>query len=118
RLFAGLVLIADLRIANAEPPTIAYIFPAGGQRGTAVDVRIGGHFLHDKAEFVLTGPGVQAASTIERMNTVWCEGPLIKQPASQQKEDYPKDYLNRIEIAADATLGVRFFYAGTSHGIT
>jgi pre-peptidase len=117
-MFAGLALIADVRIANAEPPTIAYTFPAGGQRGTAVDVRIGGHFLHDKAEFLMTGPGVQAASTIERMNTVWFEGPLIKQPASQQKEDYPKDYLNRIEIAADAPLGVRFFYAGTSQGLT
>src|SRR5437867_11811565 len=96
-LFIGIALIADVRIADAEPPTIAYIFPAGGQRGTAVDVRIGGHFLHDKAEILLIGPGVQAAPTIERTNTVWFEGPLIVQPASQQKEDYPKDYSNRLD---------------------
>lgn len=102
----------------AEPPTAAYIFPAGGQRGTSVNVRIGGHFFHDKADFLLLGSGVTANSTIERISTLWFEGPFVALPASQQKEDYPKDYANRIEIAHDAPVGVRFWYATTSQGIT
>ena len=35
--------------ALADVPSTSYIFPAGGQRGTKVDVRVGGHYLHDRA---------------------------------------------------------------------
>src|SRR2546422_5908375 len=102
----------------AESPSAAYIFPAGGQRGITVNVRIGGHFLHDKAEFTLIGPGVEASSHAERTKTGWVEGPLITQPASQQKEDYPKDYAAQIKIAADAPQGGRYWHCATSQRIT
>ena len=107
-----------LGVAKSELPGTAYIFPAGGQRGTAVNVRIGGHFLYDMAEFTLTGPGVETGSHVERTKTLWIEGPVIPQPASQQKEDYPKDYAAQIKIAADAPQGVRFWHCATSQGIT
>jgi hypothetical protein len=103
---------------RAETPTAAYIFPAGGQRGTTVPVRIGGHFLHGKAEFKIGGVGVVGRSPIERIPTTWFEGPFIPQPASQAKEDYPKDYVGELKIAADAPLGVRFWHCETSQGIT
>lgn len=111
-------LLGLVETAKSEPPTAAYVFPAGGQRGTTVPVRIGGHFLHDKAEFLIAGPGAQGRSPIDRVPTTWFEGPLILQPASQQKEDYPKDYASEIHIAADAPLGVRFWHGTTSQGIT
>src|SRR5712691_7828824 len=113
-----LSLLKTTALVQAESPGTAYIFPAGGQRGTTVNVRIGGHFLHDKAEFSLIGPGVEASSHAERTKTVWFEGPLITQPASQQKEDYPKDYSAQLKIAADAPQGVRFWHCATSQGIT
>lgn len=122
RLMVGVCVCTALlnagSVAKSESPTAAYIFPAGGQRGTAVPVRIGGHFLHDKADFLIVGPGVEGRSPIERTQTTWFEGPLILQPASQQKEDYPKDYASEIKIAADAPLGVRYWYCTTSQGIT
>lgn len=111
-------LLSTGNLAKSESPTVAYIFPAGGQRGTTVPVRIGGHFLHDKADFLIVGPGVEGRSPIERTQTTWFEGPLILQPASQQKEDYPKDYASEIKIAADAPLGVRYWHCTTSQGIT
>ncbi len=122
RLFVGVCVLSawlgSENVAKSETPTAPYIFPAGGQRGTTVPVRIGGHFLHDKAEFLIAGPGVEGRSPIERASTTWFEGPLILQPASQQKEDYPKDYAGEIKIAADATPGVRFWHCTTSQGIT
>ncbi len=102
----------------AETPSSAYVFPPGGQRGMTVPVRIGGHFLHDKADFLIVGPGVEGRSPIERTQTTWFEGPIILQPASQQKEDYPKDYAGEIKIAADAPLGVRYWHCTTSQGIS
>lgn len=122
RLMVGVcvfsVLLSVGNVAKSESPTAAYVFPAGGQLGTTVPVRIGGHFLHDKADFLIVGPGVEGRSPIERTQTTWFEGPLILQPASQQKEDYPKDYAGEIKVAADAPLGVRYWYCTTSQGIT
>lgn len=122
RLMVGVCVLSALlsteNVAKSESPTAAYVFPPGGQRGTTVLVRIGGHFLHDKADFLIVGPGVEGRSPIERTQTTWFEGPLILQPASQQKEDYPKDYAGEIKVAADAPLGVRYWHCTTSQGIT
>lgn len=103
---------------KAEPPGTAYIFPAGGPRGSTVNVRVGGYFLYDKSEFLLSGSGVEASSHVERTKTVWLEGPLISQPASQQKEDYPKDYSAQIKITPEAAVGIRHWHCATSQGIT
>jgi len=104
--------------AFAEPPHVSYIFPAGGQRGAEVSFKVGGHYLHEGCPFEMTGPGVSASARIERTETVWFEGPLIPQPASQRKEDYPKDYLGSVKIANDAPLGVRRWRVNTSQGVT
>lgn len=104
--------------AFAEPPHVSYIFPAGGQRGTEVSFKVGGHYLHEGCPFEMTGPGIAASPRIERTETTWFEGPLIPQPASQRKEDYPKDYLGSVKIADDSPLGIRRWRVNTSQGVT
>ena len=104
--------------AFAEPPHVSYIFPAGGQRGTDVSFKVGGHYLHEGCPFEMTGPGVVASARVERTETIWFEGPLIPQPASQRKEDYPKDYLGSVRIAEDSPLGIRQWRVNTSQGVT
>ncbi len=104
---------------HAEPPHVSYIFPAGGQRGTKIEFRIGGHYLHEKCPLEMNGPGVTASQEIRLADdTIWFEGPLIYFPASSQKEDYPKDYLGEVQIAADAPLGARYWRVSTSQGVT
>jgi hypothetical protein len=102
----------------ANPPVASYIFPAGGQRGTAVPVRVGGLFLHGQCGFEMLGPGVRAPATLKGMPTRWFEGPLLPLPASQQAEDYPKDMAAEIKIAPDAAPGVRHWRLWTSQGAT
>ena len=104
--------------AFAESPHVSYIFPAGGQRGAEVSYKVGGHYLHEGCPFEMTGPGVSASARIERTKTVWFEGPLIPQPASQRKEDYPNDYLGSVKIAKGAPLGFRRWRVNTSQGVT
>lgn len=116
--FAAALVVVMTTSGRCETPTVAYIFPAGGQRGATVPVRIGGHFLHGKADFMIGGVGLTGRSPIERIPTTWFEGPLILQPASQAKEDYPKDYAGELKIASDAPLGVRYWHCSTSQGIT
>jgi hypothetical protein len=115
-IFVAAVLASES--ALAEPPHVSYIFPAGGQRGAEVSFKVGGHYLHEGCPFEMIGPGVSASARIERTETVWFEGPLIPQPASQRKEDYPNDYLGSVKIAKDATLGIRRWRVNTSQGVT
>ncbi|WP_202920383.1 PPC domain-containing protein [Urbifossiella limnaea] len=101
---------------RASPPVASYVFPAGGQRGTTVAVRVGGLFLHDRCGFALSGPGVTAPPTLTRTPRIWFEGPVIPLPDSQQAEDYPADVAGRIKLAPDAAVGPRKGYLFTSQG--
>ncbi len=96
----------------------SYIFPAGGQRGQTVDIRVGGLFLHDRCSFEMLGPGVDVPKILTGTPTLWLEGPLLPLPDSQRQEDYPKDVAGRVKIAADAAPGVRHWRVWTSQGVT
>jgi hypothetical protein len=103
---------------RADAPVASYIFPAGGQRGKTVDVRVGGLNLHQSCFFEALGKGVQADKQLKRTKTTWFEGPILPLPDSQQQEDYPKDLAGRIQIAADAPLGLRYWRLWNSQGAT
>ncbi|MBA4062457.1 MAG: hypothetical protein C0501_01885 [Isosphaera sp.] len=89
----------------ANPPTASYVFPAGGQRGTTVPVRVGGLFLHGKCQFDVTGPGVRSSPELVHGKRVWFEGPVLPLPESQQQEDYPADMLGTVAVDRDAKPG-------------
>lgn len=116
-----LAVLAGLLFAEAalaESPTANYIFPAGGQRGTVVAARVGGCNLHRSPRLIWTGHGVAAPNELKPTETIWFEGPVIPQPASQQKEDYPRDFACPLTIAGDAALGRHTFRLATSQGVT
>jgi hypothetical protein len=115
---ATVVIVLSAHHTQAEAPVASYIFPAGGQRGKPVDVRVGGLFLHKSCSFEMLGPGVEASKQLQRTHTLWLEGPLLPLPDSQQAEDYPKDMAGRVTIAADAPLGMRYWRLWTSQGAT
>lgn len=116
-LYAVLILLGTCA-AFAEPPDTSYIYPAGAQRGTTVEVRVGGYYLHDGAEFQLLGPGVSSSPRVERTETIWFEGPVIPMPDSQRGENYPKDYLGQITVDENAAPGLRSWRVRTPQGIT
>ncbi len=118
RLLLVLALLVVVPAVHADPPTASFIFPAGGRRGTPVNVRVGGLDLHRSCTFEMLGPGITATPRLERTKTIWFEGPLLPLPDSQQAEDYPKDMAGQVRIAADAPLGIRYWRLATSQGAT
>lgn len=117
RVLLGCAAAAPMAVLADEPAAL-YIFPAGGQRGTTVDVRIGGMNLHDECPLHWHGAGITAPATIRRTETTFFEGPVIPMPESQQAENYPADYAARLVIAADAAIGVQRWRVSTSQGVT
>src|SRR4051794_31247665 len=83
----------------AHPPVASYLFPAGGQRGQTVKVRVGGLFLHKACPWEVLGPGVTACTELRRTRTRWFEGPLLPLPDSQRAEDYPQDMEGEVRLA-------------------
>src|SRR6266849_6430999 len=114
-VIALLLLLLGSPFAQADPPVASYIFPAGGQRGKTVDIRVGGLFLHKSCSFEMLGPGVTASKQLQQTKTVWFEGPLLPLPDSQQPEDYPKDLAGRVQIAAEAPFGGRYWRLWNAH---
>jgi hypothetical protein len=59
----GALVVAAASAAAAQPlnsPHIAYVYPAGGQRGTTVQVKVGGRFVDTSTAAIVSGPGIRA----------------------------------------------------------
>lgn len=117
-LLSSLGVLCDsvVNLSHANPPVASYIYPAGGQRGTTVQVRVGGLFLHEKCGFILDGKGLTAPPKLTRTKPIWFEGPLLPLPESQQAEDYPADMAGTVAIAKDAVVGPRRGWVSTAQG--
>ncbi len=102
--------------ASATPPVLSYLFPAGGQRGTAVKLRVGGLFLHDSAQFEIGGDGWTTRHLLKAIPRIWFEGPILSLPESQQAEDYPVDREASFAIPKDAKVGAVRARVWTSQG--
>ena len=57
---AGAVALPLPSAQAQNEPHLGYIYPAGGQAGTAVRVTVGGQYLTDTAQVLVTGEGIQA----------------------------------------------------------
>ena len=102
----------------ADLPSAHYSFPAGGQRGTTVTARIGGCNLNDSPRLLCLDARLMPPERLVPIRVRWFEGPMIPQPASQQKEDYPRDFSASLAIAATMPLGMQTWRIAASQGVT
>lgn len=116
----AVLLLAALqwKPCQAEAPGTAYIFPTGARRGSRVEARVGGYYFHGDARIHLDSGSVRASPVLSEMKTLFFDGPLILRPASQGREDYPKDYRAEITVSPEAPLGTRLWHCSTLQGVT
>ncbi len=62
--FVAVIAVIALQAQQAQvQPRAAYVYPAGGQQGTAFEVRVGGRSLNSASGALVSGAGVHASVT-------------------------------------------------------
>ena len=61
-----LLLVLCASVARSAPPTVAYLFPGGAQRGTTVEVTAGGSFERWPVQVRASSPGITAKAAKEK----------------------------------------------------
>jgi hypothetical protein len=104
-------------IASKEPSG-THIFPAGGQRGTVVPVRVGCECLPPGGHFHLRGDGVTAPDVLGPRVQARFEPNAPRLPLDANFVNYSKEWASEIKIAPDAPLGPAFWRVTTGWGGT
>jgi len=108
-------------IASAQQvptdPSSTHIFPAGGRRGTAVDVRVGGECIPPGTRFRISGDGLTAPMELgDRVTGNYASSPRRK--PSEQPVNHPTEWGSHIVIADDAPLGSALWRLSCARGGT
>ena len=92
------LLLSALCVRAANTPHIGYVYPAGGQQGTAFEVRVGGQYIEKTDEVIVSGTGV-VVKVLEYI-----------EPERKRKEKEPlkpkEDAVATNKVAATTTNGV------------
>ncbi len=93
-LFAAIFFVPASLAQQSRDPRLGYVYPAGGQRGTTVEVTIGGRLLDGTKEALVSGSGVKATIV------------GVRKPIPQKRLNELRDYLGeaRKKIAEAKTL--------------
>jgi hypothetical protein len=134
KLAAMLILLIVSPSLGAAPPSpnesnepyIAYLFPAGGQRGTTVRVTVGGAHLQNVTEVRVSGAGISAKAT-EPTAPAPANAKAPPPPSAGVKPKQPKtapaapppgarSLTLTVAVAPDAELGEREVRVMTPNG--
>jgi hypothetical protein len=98
-------------------PASTHIFPAGGRRGTTVEVRVGGEFLPPHTRLHLVGDGLSAPAELGEPVTGTYE-PAPRRKPGGTPINYPREFASQITIAPDAQPGQRLWRVASARGGT
>lgn len=101
----------------ATDPTSTHIFPAGGRRGTVVNVRVGGECLPPLTKFRMEGNGLKAPDVLGP-RTPFRGDPSPRRKPGETHINYPKEWESTIEISQDAPLGPQLWWLSCARGGT
>ncbi len=108
-------------VASREP-TSTHIFPAGGQRGTTVKLRVGGECLPPGMAFRLNGSGVSGPGVLGAEARPKYEPSSRRPPRDADgvgaAMTYPREWESSVTIAADAEPGTKFWRVSGAWGGT
>jgi len=130
RYAPAIVVLSAILVAapvRAQPvpslePTSTHIFPAGGKRGTAIKVRVGGECLPPGMSFKVFGTGISGPSILGPEVKARYEPSLRRLPrdadAAGSAMSYPREFDATLTIDERAEPGARFWRVSGAWGGT
>lgn len=123
-VLVSLVLLSHCIIQNScwaqqvpSDPTSSHIFPAGGQRGTKVAVRVGGECLPPLTRFRIFGDGLSSPELLGSKLVSKGDASPRRRPGEVHIY-YPKEWEHSIDIASDAAIGMHLWRLSCARGGT
>jgi hypothetical protein len=119
-LFVLTSLLAPVVVCAQQVPTdpsSTHIFPAGGRRGTSVNVQVGGECIPPGTRFRIWGEGLTAPPELgERVTGNYPPSPRRK--PSEQPVTHPTEWKSNVTIATDAPLSSGLWRLSCARGGT
>src|SRR5262245_17594292 len=118
-VLAAFFLAACPLLAQQVPvhPASTHTFPAGGRRGTTVELRVGGECLPPYTRLRWVGDGL--TSPEELGPKVASRGePSLRRKPTELAINYPKEWQSVVEIAPNAPLGPHLWRLASASGGT
>ena len=115
-----IVALASLPVSAQQvpsDPTSSHIFPAGGQRGTKVAVRVGGECLPPLTRFRVFGEGLTSPELLGSKLTSQGDASPRRRPGEVHIY-YPKEWNHSIDIGSDAVIGAHLWRLSCARGGT
>lgn len=104
--------------AQNEQPGTAYIYPAGGQRGTEVRVTIGGYNLTPTTQLHFEGGGLPLVSLPRPTGKTVPPVPAIRGETANRPFNYSRELETKLKIDVEAVPGLRPWRVSTAQGGT
>lgn len=113
------LLLAPTVVAQQVPsdPTSTHIFPAGGRRGTTIEVRVGGECLPPLTKFHWVGSGLKSPEMLGDKLISRGE-PSPRRRPGEVHIYYPKEWQHKVDITSDAPLGMHLWRVACARGGT
>lgn len=116
-LFA-VVVITAMGELSAQKLTMGFIYPAGGEQGSSVDIEIGGLNISEATSVIVSGDGVNA-EIIPLKSTTGDSSKKKSKKLTDQSAPQIADRLGvRVHIAANATPGLRSLRLQSLRGVS
>jgi hypothetical protein len=98
-------------------PSTTHIFPAGGQRGTTVKLRVGAECIPPGTDFLATGQGLSKGGRLTEQ--VFVEGEKSpKREPTITPITYPREWASELTIDGEAPLGPAYWRLNCAQGGT
>jgi hypothetical protein len=107
-------------VAQPKPgylPSSTHVFPAGGQRGTTVALKVGAECIPPRTRIHVIGDGVEVNPLLEREIDDRGEPSALREPKTVPIT-YPREWASEIRIADDAPLGPAYWRLSCAQGGT
>ncbi|MDO9633944.1 MAG: hypothetical protein Q7J05_02725, partial [Paludibacter sp.] len=119
RIIPFLILIISATLLSAQKMTVGFIYPAGGERGTTVDIEIGGLNIKNATEILISGDGITKAV----LYTPEVTAQKRKKPGGMKLNDQSSPQLEdriyvQVTIDKQATPGLRDLRLKSPGGIS